>query len=165
MLIRKISLKLFFIAYWVIFLSSISSAELYRQKQGLFTINIPNGWHVVSDSSSGVEFKSSKQLDGISIAMTPLESKSKEDFKKLVAEDVKALQQCPYPFKMEGLKEIRIDGVTGYQSSYQIRLNGTLFYNSDIYLFSRGHIISVSFGYDSKTGRAKHEKIVKTMRF
>lgn len=151
----------------VLFMTTICFAETYSQKDELFKIDVPNGWHWV-EKPSNIRITNPEGTNGISIQFKPTSIETDEEIKeilKLGVQNAIKLEVEPYNGTVISDRESEIDGVYARQLDYLLILKGETGQITSISFINKGYAFAISFGGPFKKERVKMQKIVETFQF
>ena len=143
------------------------SGGTYSQKEGLFTVNIPEGWNW-SELSDRVKIINPEGNSGILILFKPTIEMSLEEKKEIIKkshETYKDIQIIKQYGKVLEEKDTQIGGVYARQLDFLFTTKDETLRTTNIMLFSKGYRFVITFGSPSEEEKSKMDEIIETLKF
>lgn len=164
---KKKAIGIMVISYCLVFLTGICLAETYTQTNGLFKIDVPEGWHWLEEPGD-IWVKNPEENNGISIQFAPMAVVSKNVALETSIQGIKLMVKTLPNGTVLAKTDTSIDGIYAKQLDYLFSFKGEeeLQHGTYICFFTKGYAFTISFGakQDSEE-RLEMEKIVETFQF
>ena len=154
-------------ACYVLSITTICVAEMHSQKNGLFKVDIPDGWSW-AELSGKVRIGNPKGNAGISIQFKPVLVESDEKRKeRLKTGNQMMIKSMVEPNKGTVLseRERRINGVYARQLDFLTTLEGKTGQMTYISFFNKDYAFTITFASPNDEEILKMEEIVETFQF
>ena len=152
----------------VISVSAVCSAESYSQREGLFKISVPDGWHW-SEQPGKVKIVNPQGDNGISIQFAPKRNpSSEEEAKALLKKGNQAMIESlvkPSNGNVVKEEERRLGGVYARQLDFLLPAKNQVGRITYISLYNKGNAFTITFGGSNEKQNSEMAKIVETLRF
>ena len=146
--------------------STQSIGKTYVQKDGLFSISVPNAWHW-KEKAGDIGITNAEEKNGIAIIFNPYAEVSEEQAKEILKKGNEVMVEIGIKPK-KGIvfdeKETRIDGVYARQLDFS-PFPEKPWHMTYISFLNKGYAFTITFGSDVEEERLIMEKIVKTFKF
>lgn len=143
------------------------SGEKHIQKDGLFSISIPKGWHW-KEKPGDIMITNPEEKAGIAIEFAQTSVVSEEQAKEVLKKGNEAMIKTgiePVKGSVLGEKEIRLDGMYSRQLDFCPTLETPKEHITYISCLNKGYVFTITFGSDKEEERLLMEKAVETFKF
>jgi hypothetical protein len=164
---KKRSVRVVGIICCVLFTTTLCFAETYYQKDKLFKIDVPDGWHWV-ERPGEVSIMNPIGINGVRIKFSPSDVISDKEARKAIKKGKESLKQQmveQFSVTITNEKETQINDVYAYRLDYLLPSKGEVAEATMINFFNKGYFFGINFGSQIKSERLIMERIIETFQF
>jgi hypothetical protein len=163
--------KIFIILFINMFLSGAFLKPVFAlehvQKDGLFSLDVPEGWHWVEVAEEvGITYPDGKTI-AIDIQWAPSAVLSQAEIKKMIKQsDDKMIKDgvLAHQGTLTGNKEFKLNGVYATQLDFNTSPPNPI-HVTYISFFNKGHAFTVTYGSEDDKMHSVMDDVIATLKF